>query len=314
MRRERILTWAMAATMTLWVAHVIHGAVDGQGVVGWVTDLAVQRLGSASDTLCFAAAALVGMIPIGLVFRLIAWRLGVRLVRRRGELPAGTPSQIRARAVLGAMGFALAGGLLMLLAMPREDGVPRRSLDLDAPGAALPPDGSLVAVSGTVHHQDAAGYRETTSHGSTIYRFIPITSASWTPGQPVQFFLAEVERSGEDSKGIVVVPGPNELTRYQGRLRRNAMATLARGALERHGVRIAEPYWVIRNDREELMMRAVMIGGLGLVLALALILTGWRHARAVADRDARRRPPPPPGPPLPLLALRRRHQIGRAHV
>jgi len=295
-----LLQWAMGATMAVWMAYVLNNSIDGQGVVGWVTDRAVQQFGSASDNLCVLAALAIGTIPIGLVFRVIAWRLGIRLLRhrRRGELPPGTPSQIRRGAVLAAVGISVAGVVLMLIAMPHDDGAPPLPFDLDAPGAAVPPDGSRVAVLGTPRPEIAAGYTE--SRGSTdtkVFQFIPLTPKDWTPQTPVRFFLAEVDRTHESPTGIVAVPGPDQRMRYHGQLRRNAMATLARGAFERHGVHVAATYWVIRNDGWEPMLRAIMIGGLGIVLGLVLIIVGWRDAQQVAARDARRPPPGPPPPP-----------------
>src|SRR5205814_1483738 len=89
-RRELLLKWAMGATTTLWAAYVFHSVVVGQGIVGWVTDIAVQRFGSVSEHLALLVAMLIGVLPIGLAFRLIARLLGIRLLkRRRGELPAG---------------------------------------------------------------------------------------------------------------------------------------------------------------------------------------------------------------------------------
>ena len=287
--------------MAAWMGYVIHTGLDGQGVVGWVTDQAVQQFGSASENLCLLAALALGTVPIGLVFQLIARLLGIRMIRqrRRGELPGGTPLQIRRRAVFAAIGVAVAGALLMLLAMPRDDGAPPLPFDLDAAGAATPPDGSPVAVLGTPRPALAAGYRETGTGDAKVFEFIPLTPKDWTPETPVQFFLAEVQRGREAPEGIVAVQSADHRTRYHGRLRRNSMATLARGALERRGVHVAATYWVIRNDGWEPMLRAVVIGGLGIAFALALLLVAWRDARQVAGRDARRPPPRPPPPQQP---------------
>lgn len=300
-RRELLLKWAMGAALTLWAAYVFHSEVVGQGLVGWIADVAVRRFGSVSDHMALGLAMLAGAIPIGLMFQLIARLLGIRLVkRRRGELPAGTPSQIRRTAVLGAVGILAAAAVLTLIAIPRDDGAPPVPFDLEAPGAAAPPDGARVAVMGTLRRELAAGYRETVEHSdrSKTFLFTPLTPKDWTPDVPVQFFVAEVRRSDDASaRGIVAVAGPDHRMRYQGQLRRNAMATLGRGALERHGVRVADTYWVIANDREQLMGVVVLIGCLGLALGLAVILVGWRDARQVAARDARRQPPTPPTPP-----------------
>ena len=303
-RREVVLKWAMGAALTLWAAYVFHSETDGQGIVGWVTDVAVQRFGTASTDLCLVAAMVIGMIPIGLVFRLIALVLGVRLIRpfrrRPGEMPAGTPSQIRRGAVLGAIGVLAAAGLLTAVTLPRNDRAPAVPLEVAAADTAVPANGVRVAAIGTPRPELAGGYRETSSQSqrAKIFRYIPLTPKDWTPDRPVRFFLAETQSSEDaSSQGILAVPGLDHRTRYDGRLRRNALPTLARSALEHQSVRVAETYWVISNDTSPMWTRTMMIGVIGFALALALMLTGMRDARRVAERDARRRPPAPPSPP-----------------
>jgi len=87
-----------------------------------------------------------------------------------------------------------------------------------------------------------------------------------------------------------VIPGPDQRPHYEGHLRRNAMPTLARGAFERNGTRLAEPYWVISNHNEEVIGMVALIGGLGFVLGLSVIIVGLRAARQVAQRSAPGRP------------------------
>lgn len=319
--REVILRWTMGAAMATWAAYVLHSEVSGQGIVGWVTDLAVQQFGTASTNLCLLAALAIGVIPIGIVFRLAARAFGVVLVAPRGTLPAGTPAQIRRRAVLGGIAILLAAAGLVAIVLPRPAGSPPVPVDLDDAGNAAPPDAQRVAVMGTPRPGLAAGYRETsdTSSSTTIHRFIPLTPKTWAPGTPVRFFLAQTERSDDAHReSILALPGSDGRTRYEGHLRRNAMATLARGAFERNGVRIAEPYWVIGNDSEQTMGMVLLISCLGFALGLATILTGMRAAKQVAMRPTSRRPPtPPPIPPGggPRSAVIARHSARTAaHV
>jgi hypothetical protein len=174
---------------------------------------------------------------------------------------------------------------------------------------------------GTPQPDLAAGYRETSSgsSSSTIYRYIPLTAKAWTPGTPVRFFLAEIEHDDGRRDGIAMIPAPGRRPHYEGHLRRNAMPTLARGAFERHGVRLTEPYWVISNDSMEAIGLVMLIGGLGLALGLGVIIAGMQAARRVAMGPLRRPPAPPPPippgarrkrittpPPIPPAALRRR--------
>ena len=297
----------MGAAMVLWAAYVLHSEVSGQGIVGWVTDLAVQQLGSASTNLCLLAAMAIGVIPIGIVFRLAARAFGVTLVPQRGTLPGGTPGQIRRRAVFGGIAILLAAAGLIAIVLPRPDSSPAVPFDLDAAATAAPPEGPRVAVMGTPQPDLAAGYRETSSgsSSSTIHRYIPLTAKAWTPGTPVRFFLAEIEHDDGRRDGIAMIPAPGRRPHYEGHLRRNAMPTIARGAFERNGVRIAEPYWVIGNDSEEVIAMVMLIGGLGFALGLASIIVGLRAARQVAQRPAPGRPPTPP-PPIPPGARRKR--------
>jgi len=286
----------MGAAMAAWAAYVLHSEVSGQGVVGWVTDLAVQQFGTASSDLCLLAALVIGVIPIGLVFRGLARAFGVTLVPPRGTLPAGTPGQIRRRAVLGGIAILLAAAGLITIVLPRPDGSPAVPFDLDAADAA-PPDAPRVAVIGTPQPDLAAGYRETSSgSSSTIYRYIPLTAKTWTRGAPVRFFLAEIEHDDGRRDGIAMIPAPGRRPHYEGHLRRNAMPTLARGAFERNGMRLAEPYWVISNDSMEAIGLVMLIGGLGLALGLGVIIAGMQAARRVAMGPPRRPPAPiPPG-------------------
>jgi hypothetical protein len=103
------------------------------------------------------------------------------------------------------------------------------------------------------------------------------------PGQlRLAFFLAEVQRSDEaQGRGIIAAREPDGRTRFEGKLRRNGLAAIARGALEHEGVQIADPYWVVYNYDEQSMGLALLISGLGLSLGLALIITGVRDSRSV---------------------------------
>jgi hypothetical protein len=278
--REPVLRWTMGAAIALWSAYVMYGMVDGQGVVGWLTDLGVQRYGSVSTNLVLVAALAVGVMPLRLVFGLLARGLGVRLMPRRGARPVGSPRQILTRAIAGGAAVLVAAAGLFVIVLPSNDHSPPVRFDLDATADAAPPAATRVAVVGTPRAEIAAGYRETEGSSVTEHRFIPLTGGGWTTGTPVRFFLAEVQRSDEtEARGIVAAPDRDARIRFVGKLRRNGMNAIARGAFERRGVRFAEPYWVVYNYDEQTRSLLLFVALAGLTLAGALIAVGVRDAR-----------------------------------
>lgn len=270
----------MGATIALWSAYVLYGTVDGQGLVGWLTELAVRQYGSVSTNLVLVVALAIGVVPLRWVFGLLARSLGVRLMPRRGAPPVGSPRQILTRSIAGGVAILVATAGLVAIVLPGNDRSPPVRFDLDATPDAAPPAAPRVAVVGTPRTELAAGYRETHASSAVDHRFIPLTGGGWTAGTPVRFFLAEVQRSDETlARGIVAAPDRDARTRFEGKLRRNGMDAIARGAFERKGVRFAEPYWVVDNYDAQTRSLLPLIAALGLALGGALIVVGVRDAR-----------------------------------
>jgi hypothetical protein len=294
--RELAVRWTTGAAIAAWVAYTFHGSINGQGLVGWVADESIRRFGSSSENTQLLIAMAIGVLPITLVSRLVARVLGVSLAPRRGVLPTGTPAQIRWRGVLAGVGIlAVTGGVITMLVQPASGAA--AGLDLDAAATAEPAGASRITVIGHAQPRLAAGYTTTVESSSTttIHRFIPLTAQGWTPQAPVRFLLAEIEGKDTPRHGIVAIPERDGRTRFEGRLRRNGLATIARSALQEQGVRLADPYWVIENDNQQTFQLVVMIGGIGLALGLAMVIVGVRSGRMVARAAARRPPPLPPG-------------------
>jgi hypothetical protein len=279
--REPVLRWTMGAAIALWSAYVMYGMVDGQGLVGWLSELGVRRYGSVSTNMVLVVALAVGVMPLRLVFGLVARGLGVRLMPRRGARPVGSPRQILTRSIASAAAILVAAAGLVAIVLPGNDHSPPVRFDLDATPDAAPPAAQRVAVVGTPRTELAAGYRETrgaSATDATEHRFIPLTGGGWTPGTPVRFFLAEVSDE-KGARGIVAAPDRDARTRFEGKLRRNGMNAIARGAFERNGVRFAEPYWALYNYDDQARSLLMFIAVLGLVLPGAVIAVGLRDAR-----------------------------------
>jgi hypothetical protein len=206
MRRLLLAVWLAAG-----VALLIHDALTGGGIAGYLLYREIVGFGSVEPTVTYIAVA----VPLA------AAPAFLLLPRSRKSVPEAPLSAGRRRIVLiaGSLAACILAGVAVLAvrearAVPdREAPVVRVVLDASPPEPA-PPPGARVVLRGTPRSTRSVSYDEviTGKYSPDIrhsHNYVPVTEAGWTPDRPVHFIT--------DLRGATALPGlpPLPSTKYQ---------------------------------------------------------------------------------------------------
>ena len=265
-RRTLLLTLSWL-WLVLVICYLVWGGIMQAGLYYWVGTLEVDRFGSYEPKF-------TGIVP-GLLLALPSlWFLGGEARRQRLAPPdpaAAARSLRQVSFVLIGLGVAglVAGAACFFAAQGLPDGS-GRAIPFDA--AALgngPPPANRVRLTGTV---DQAA-RASVSDGSR-FSTRTITYAGFRPdGEadkdgPLRIFI---EHSVRDGSGPVA---PYLGREESGFLIENGLPPLIRYALDRQGVRIASPHYLLRTGSSSMRDPYYVGAGLGAFFGSMLIGIG----------------------------------------
>ncbi len=314
------LRWLeVCATIYLLVAvgWLIYEGVETRGLYGWLADEQMRRLGHFNLKLTLVGAAAVYLLPVSFVFSYIKrTRAGLTaagiIAPQVNDAMREAVRTARLFVLLG-LGFALAGGIGYYVMAWQNAANARRRVErfpveaLAGLSAADAAKLKFVEISATC--QTRAGYRwiETDRqrpNPETHYRCLPLTTSDWRPGQPVRFFLqttVDVYYPPYEN-GQVFLPrdlnGEPFAGSFEGELKRETLPLFAYNALQRDGITVASPYYVLEHQtlngqprimsRQEMLLAPILGGFIGLVFFLGGTLMYWRRKGYAARIAARR--------------------------
>ena len=316
-RRLRRLETFTGLYLLVVVGRLIYEGVTTRGLYGWLATEQMQRLGHFNLKLTLIAAAVVYLLPVFFVTNRIK-RTRAQLTEAGLLTPKGNDAMREAVAtarlfiVLG-LGFALAGGIAYYVMAQQNAANAQRRVEaypLEVVEALPAEDAAklrFVEVSATC--QTRAGYRWTESDTRHLtpdvhYRYLPLTHADWRQGQPVRFFLqttVDVYYPPNDN-GQPFLPRSYEdapfAGSFEGELKRETLPLFASTALQRAGITIATPYYVLEQrtlrgqapiiPRQTMLLAPLLGGFVGLVFLLTGLFMYWRRAGYAARIAARR--------------------------
>ena len=318
LRRLHGLEIAAGAYLFFALGRSFYEIANLCGLYGWLADGQLRFLGHFGFKTTLAVTFGIYLLPF-----LAAVRYSVQarerltragIIARKPADPARTTATAgKVFAGLGA-GVALAGAVVYFFLQQQARTDARRPVErftLEAftrlPAAAV---AGLKFVEITATCQTRAGWgwvkSNRTDDGTepTHYRYLPLTPPGWRTGDPVRCFLATTEDAylppdaGGRPADSLSYGGTPFGGAFEGELERDALPVFAAHAMQRRGVRIAEPFYVVqsrplhghgpRADAEPLWMIPILGGIVGLGLAG---LGGWLYlqggklaARAAATR------------------------------
>ncbi len=316
-RRLRWLEIFATAYLLAGFARVLYECIETRGLYGWLADQQMQRLGQFNFKMTALGAGFIYLFPVSLVFSHIK-RVRARLTRA-GVLAPKVNDAMReavgtARVfVLVGLGLALAGGAGSGVmewqneANARESVKPLSLTALETLSAADAAKLKFVEVSATCQTRAAYRWTETDRQNSVReihHRCLPLTGPDWRPGQPVRFFLnTTVDVSyPPDGSGQPFVPRSFDdapfVGTFEGELKGATLPAFVYNALQRAGITVATPYYVLEHQtmggkprimsRQEMLLPVILGGGLGLVFLLGGALMYWRRKGYAARIAARR--------------------------
>jgi hypothetical protein len=249
--------------LVVLIVYLVWGGLTQSGLYYWVGTLQVDRFGSYD-------AMLTGIAP-GLLLGVPAlWPLGMEARRQRRAPPdpaASARAMRRAGFLTGGLGFAaLAGAVTCFLMAPGLPGGGGRPVPFDA--AALgngPPPAGMVSLTGT---PDEAARASVTGGGknsswTTSYTGFRTAGEAGKDG-PLRIF---VERRVDNRTGSEHPYVGNEVS---GIVLENGLPPLILYALDRHGVRVASPHYLVTSS-STLRMPYFTGAALGTILGCVLI-------------------------------------------
>lgn len=321
-RDVRSLRWQEAGFglyLLAAVARLIYESVGSHGVYGWLAEQQMQRVGHFDFKLTLAGTAAVYLLPASPVLNHLK-RLRARLAEE-GTLAPGAPDACRgavrmARVFMGpGLALLLAGGVgYYVLTQQNEANVRRRVGPLSAKTLAeLPADAArlkFVEVSAVCQTQAAYRWTEKDSLNTNPekhHRCLPLIVPDWRPGEPVRLFLQTTvdvyyppdENSDQPSRPRDL-DGEPFAGAFEGELERETLLLFVRHALQRAGIVVASPCYVLthqtlhgqprRLSRQDMLLAPGLGGGLGLIFLLDGALMYWRregYAARIAARQGR---------------------------
>jgi hypothetical protein len=280
---------ALLALSWIWIvlvcAYMVWGMVEERGLFAWFVELQLQQWGSYSPKLTATLPTLVLIGPA-------AWYLR-RHSQRKQALEAATDPEgtAKARRERRAAGWAALAGLILLAvaggayawSQTVPDGSePPAPFDAATLGSGPVPEGR-VQVRGTIDPDASTGIQETTgsSERNTFYvGFRPDGEAD--KNAPFRLFIERGAGSGPPTTQMF-------MPEQDGYLVRNGLPPMALRDLQAHGVRIAEPHYLLshpsagRRDTYYIVTALAGFGGFILLLSAGIVaLRGSRGRRQPA--------------------------------
>ena len=321
-RRLRWLEIFATAYLLVGGGRVLYECIQTRGLYGWLADQQMHRLGEFNFKMTMLGAGFIYLFPVSLVFSYIR-RTRARLTLA-GVIAPKVNDAMReavntARVfVLVGLGLALAGGIgYYVLAWQNEVNAREtvKQLPLSALESLAAADAAklkFIGVNATC--QTRAGYRWTeedrqSSVPEIHHRCLPLTGPDWRPGQPVHVFLTTTVDGyyPPDDSGLPFemrsFEGASFTGAFEGELKGAALPAFVHNALQRAGVAIATPYYVLEHQttggkprvtsRQEMLLPVILGGGLGSIFLLGGALMYWGRKGYAARIAARRGWPVP---------------------
>ena len=275
---------ALLALCWVWVAlvsaYLLWGLINEAGLYGWLADQQVRRWGSYSPKL-------TGLIP-WLVLAGPALSYVGRHSRRRRALEeaagdAAGPSRREARvarwtALGGLVAMAAAAGVYAYSQTVPDGSEPAVPFDAATLGAGPVPEGR-VQVRGTIDPEASTGITETinSSERTTFYvGFRP--NGETDKAAPLRLFVERGTGSGPPTAQAF-------MPEQDGYLVRNGLPGLALRDLQAHGVRIAEPHYLLshpsagRRDNYYIVAALAGFAGFAMLLSAGIVFLRGRLRR-----------------------------------
>jgi hypothetical protein len=252
----------------LLVAGLIYygyGLQSGAGLSGWLMRWQLESKGSL----------VVGLWEALGFFLLVVVPL-IAVTNTQAPRPAARPASRASMALFFSIALALLlfAGWTFWMANSGPD-IEATPLRLEA-NQTLEPNQGMVRLAGLPQNQLAFRYvavtqtgRGSTSKAQSEWRTLtPIAGREWKPGQPVRFLFAS----------NTYQLGPEELP--AGLLLRNPLPWYLRSVLERKGLRLADPYYVVDTNpylawKANWDAMCVISGFLGSVLLAVFLFMYW---------------------------------------
>jgi hypothetical protein len=274
---RRFVNGLNTALILAALGYGFYAAMTDSGPYRWLTERQTAWFGGHYPMLTVLALFIAGLLAVGLVSA-----IGSRIVRddvRDGASVSNRTGMLLV--LLAGLAFAAgAVGLGWLAADTSAKPVIYAPFDL---GRHEVPRGTHVELVGI----EQASLRLSVQQGTTVTTYVPFTAPDWQPDQPVTYFLV----NGAASPSPAPTPfgaAPPRVTTVQrrGALVEDGLPSVARAGFEKHGIKLAEPVFVIDASAGAAILRLVMGAGICGALALALLLAFFVE-RAQARRRAR---------------------------
>ena len=278
--RAKLLVGLCWAWVALVAAYMAWGAINHAGLYGWLADLQLERWGSYRQDLTAIVPGFVLAVPALWYIRLRS-QIALALeepgpaaeVRRRGRVA-------RNAAIIGVLCAFVAGGAYLLSQRQPDGSEQPTPLDF----AALA-DGEVpltrVAIRGVVDPEATTGIEESSRYVDRATLYVGFRPEEGAKEEPLSLF---VERSFGDSRDAATAQG--FMVEQTGYLMENGLPVPALRDLERRGIRIASPHYVLRTrseGRRETYYIVAALAALGAVACLLAALIGglqtWSRRR-----------------------------------
>jgi hypothetical protein len=275
-----VLSW-------LWVAvvagYLAWGAINYAGLYAWLADLQVERSGSYRQEL-------TAMIPGFVLAAPALWYIRLRSQIALALEEPGPASEARRRgrtarnlAIIGLLCAAVAGGAYMLSQRVPDGSEQPVPLDLAALGRGEVPQ-ARVSVRGNVDSEAASGTEESSRYLDRATLYVGFRPEAGAKDEPLRFFVERRFGNAQDAR-----TAQGFLPEQTGYLVENGLPPLALRDLERRGIAVASPHYVLRTGGDARRENYYIVAGVAGIVALACLavaLIAALEARSRARRAA----------------------------
>ncbi|HEX8639539.1 MAG TPA: hypothetical protein VF704_00115 [Allosphingosinicella sp.] len=279
--RAKLLVALCWAWVLLVAGYMIWGAIHHAALYGWLADLQLERWGSFRQDL-------TGIIPGFLLAAPALWYIRLRSQIALALEEPGPASDVRRRrrvarnvGIIGIVCGLVAGGAYTISQRMPDGSEEPTPLDLTALGMGDVPR-EQISIRGSVDPDVQTGIEESSRYVDRATLYVGFRLEGEAKDAPVRVFVERYFGNAADA-GTAQGFMPDQT----GYLVENGLPTPALRDLQRRGVTVASPHYLLRtgdDSRREIYYIVAALAGLVAVAALLVSAIGFLQARGLARR------------------------------
>jgi hypothetical protein len=220
------------------IAYMGYSWYTYSGLYRLIVEWQLETFGSFSLKMTLIGMMLVLIVPVAIVGRLLG---GPNLINK--PLVAQTQGSPRLTALIGLLLLVASAGVGWFAYQKSQETITYEPVDLTA---GQLPSTQHVVLTGIARTNYLMQYETKSGGTSTVHTYIPLTAATWRPGEPIAYFLdtnatVYIPEGGGRTFAFSRTTPPFKMTTQKALLVRNGLPGPIGEAYHKNSIAIADP-------------------------------------------------------------------------